>query len=215
MNLWKRATTEYFGTFWLVFWGLGKCCDQCGLSVGWNRFPWRGTLSKATGQTMPVGTQMLATNNWWRGLTKTSSVLILSVLSAIAQTQASRKPCIAFVPESDSPTNTFAEDPLQAAVMLSGDFVFYPSRHEDCWNVHVISLPVKSAKGKSIGYAVSHTITDPHNVEVGHALTFGPDRDIFLQAMRRATADAIRNIRLSLPAQKAPDESDTALDARR
>ena len=99
--------------------------------------------------------------------------------------------------------------------MLSGDFDFYAGRHDGCWNVHVISLPVKSAKGKPIGYAVSHTITDPHDVEVGHALTFGSDRDIFLQAMRRATADAIRNIRLSLPARKSPDESDTALDARR
>lgn len=160
---------------------------------------------------------MPAIKNWRRRLTKTSSLFILSLsaLSAIAQIQASKKPCIAFVPESDSPTNAFARDPLQAAVMLSGDFDFYASRHDDCWNVHVISLPVTSAKGKPIGYAISHTVTDPHDVEVGHALTFGPDRDIFLQAMRRATADAIRNIRLSLPAQKNPSESDTALDARR
>lgn len=155
--------------------------------------------------------------NWRLGLTKTCSVLILSSLSlsAIAQNQTSEKPCIAFVPDSDSPTNTLAKDPLQDSVMLSGDFDFYEARHEGCWNVHVISLPVKNAKGKAIGYAVSHTVTDPHNVEVGHALTFGPDRDIFLQAMRKATADAIRNIRLSLPAQKNPNESDTALDARR
>jgi tRNA G46 methylase TrmB len=33
-------------------------------------------------------------------------------------------------------------------------------------------------------------------MEVGHALTFGPDRDIFVQAMHKAAADAIRNIRL-------------------
>ena len=159
---------------------------------------------------------MLATKDWRRGLTKISLlVLSLSVLSAIALTQTSKKPCIAFAPESDSPTNTFARDPLHSAVTLSGDFDFYEGRHDGCWNVHVISLPVKSAKGKPIGYAVSHTITDPRDVEVGHALTFGPDRDIFLQAMRRATADAIRNIRLSLPARKNPDESDTALDARR
>ena len=152
---------------------------------------------------------MLATNNWLCVLKKTSSLLVLwlSSLSLVAQTQASKKPCIAFVPESDSPTNTFAKDPLQAAVMLSGDFDFYASGHDGCWNVHLISLPVKSAKRKPIGYAISHTVTDPHDVEVGHALTFGPDRDIFLQAMRRATADAIRNIRLSLPAQKNPEES--------
>lgn len=160
---------------------------------------------------------MLAVKKCWRGLMKTSSLLILSLstLSLAAQTQSSKKPCISFVPESDSPTNTFAKDPLQDAVMFSGDFDFYEGRHDGCWKVHVISLPVKSAKGKPIGYAVSHTVTDPRDVEVGHALTFGPDRDIFFQAMRRATADAIRSIRLSLPAQKSPDDSDTALDARR
>lgn len=161
---------------------------------------------------------MPASNNWWRVLTKTSSSLLLalSALSLVAQIPTSKKPCIAFVPESDSPTNAFAKDPLEAAVMLSGDFDFYEGRHDGCWNVHVISLPVKSAKGKSIGYAVSHTVTDPHDIEVGHALTFGPDRDIFLQAMRKATADAIRNIRLTRPAQKAPSAAeDTAIDARR
>jgi hypothetical protein len=162
---------------------------------------------------------MPASINWWCGLTKTSSLLVLSLsaLSLVAQNPTSKKPCIAFVPESDSPTNMFAKDPLQAAVMLSGDFDFYESRRDGCWNVHVISLPVKSAKGKSIGYAVSHTVTDPHNVEVGHALTFGPDRDIFVQAMRRATADAIRNIRLTRPAEEAPSAAaeDTAMDSRR
>jgi len=25
-----------------------------------------------------------------------------------------------------------------------------------------------------MGYAISHTVTDPESVEVGHALTFGP-----------------------------------------
>jgi hypothetical protein len=133
----------------------------------------------------------------------------------IAQIEASGKPCIAFFPQSDSPTNTFAREPLQTAVMASGDFDFYASRHDGCWNVHVISLPIKNAKGREIGYAISHTVTDPHDVEVGHALTFGPDRDSFLQAMRKATADAIRNIRLTLPAQNTPDGSDTAIDARR
>jgi hypothetical protein len=148
---------------------------------------------------------------------KASSLLILwlSGLSASAQVQTNKKPCIAFFSESDSPTNPLAREPLQSAVMLSGDFDFYASRHDECWNVHVISLPVTNAKGKEIGYAVSHTVTDPHNVEVGHALTFGPNRSAFLQAMRRATADAIRNIRLSLPAQNPPDKSDTAIDARR
>jgi len=142
-------------------------------------------------------------------------ILSLSALSAMAQVQANKKPCIAFFPESDSPTNALAREPLQSAVMLSGDLDFYASRHDGCWNVHVISLPVQNAKGKAMGYAVSHTVTDPHDVEVGHALTFGPDQSTFLQAMRRATADAIRNIRLNLPAQKTPDKSDTAIDARR
>jgi hypothetical protein len=133
----------------------------------------------------------------------------------VAQNVTNKKPCIAFSPESDSPTNALAVNPLQASVTLSGDFDFYDSHHDGCWNVHVISLPVKSAKGKQIGYAVSHTVTDPHNLEVGHALTFGPDRDIFFQAMRKATADAIRNIRLSLPASEAPEDSETAINARR
>ena len=48
------------------------------------------------------------------------------------------------------------------------------------------SLSINSGKGKSMGYAVSHTVTDPQSVEVGHALTFGPDRDIFVPAMRKA-----------------------------
>jgi hypothetical protein len=79
--------------------------------------------------------------------------------------------------------------------MLSGDFEFYASAHQGCWAVHVISLPVISGKSKRIGYAISHTVTDPKGVEVGHALTFGPDPDIFAKAMHKATADAIRNIR--------------------
>src|SRR5215468_2392531 len=45
-----------------------------------------------------------------------------------AQTQATGRPCIAFSPQSDSPTNLFAREPLQSAVMLSGDFDFYESR---------------------------------------------------------------------------------------
>jgi hypothetical protein len=113
-----------------------------------------------------------------------------------AQTTVAEKPCISFVPESTSRTNIHAKEPLQADVMLSGDFEFYASPHEGCWAVHVISLPVISGKSKLIGYAISHTVTDPKGVEVGHALTFGPDPDIFAKAMRKATADAIRNIRL-------------------
>ena len=107
------------------------------------------------------------------------------------------KPCIALSPESTSTTNDLAKSPLEAAVMTSGDFEFFPNHRDGCWNVHVISLPVANAKGKIIGYALSHTVTDPQNLEVGHALTFGPGQEIFMQAMRKATADAIRNIRVA------------------
>jgi|SRR5215469_486029 len=124
-------------------------------------------------------------------------------LTAAAQTVAKR-PCIAFSPESTSPTNTLAKDPLAAAATQSGDFDFYASHQGGCWNVHVIALPVMSGKGKRIGYAVSHTVTDPQNIEVGHALTFGPNQYIFLQAMRKATADAIRNIRLARSISQSP-----------
>ena len=120
--------------------------------------------------------------------------LLVGTISA--QTAVAEKPCISFVPESTSRTNTYAKEPLQAAVMLSGDFEFYASGHEGCWDVHVLSLPVISGKSKRLGYAISHTVTDPKGLEVGHALTFGPDRDIFVQAMHKAAADAIRNIRL-------------------
>src|ERR1700757_341745 len=142
---------------------------------------------------------MLATRDLWHRVIKVGGLLALSLSVAplIAQSATNKKPCIAFSPESDSSTNGLAVNPLQASVMVSGDFDFYDSHHDGCWNVHVISLPVKSAKGKQIGYALSHTVTDPHNLEVGHALTFGPDRDVFEQAMRKATADAIRNVRLS------------------
>ena len=128
-----------------------------------------------------------------------TSLCLLSLLLAgtiAAQTAVADKPCISFVPESTSPTNTYAKEPLQAAVMLSDDFKFYASGHEGCWDVHVLSLPVISGKSKRIGYAISHTVTDPKGMEVGHALTFGPDRDIFVQAMHKAAADTIRNIRL-------------------
>jgi hypothetical protein len=128
---------------------------------------------------------------------KLRCLLILMLMSTVAaQTAAAGKPCISFIPESTSPTNMHAKEPLRAAVMLSGDLDFYASAHEGCWAVHVISLPVISGKNKRIGYAISHTVTDPKGVEVGHALTFGPDPDIFAKAMHKATADAIRNIRL-------------------
>ena len=131
-------------------------------------------------------------------------LLILLLAHTVAAQNVNKRPCIAFSPESTSSTNALAKDPLEAAVTLSGDFDFYASRHEGCWNVHVISLPVMSGKGKRIGYAVSHTVTDPQNVEVGHALTFGPDQDIFSQAMRKAAADAIRNIRLAHSISQSP-----------
>ena len=124
-------------------------------------------------------------------------ILLLLAESGVAQNGTKEKPCIAFSPESTSPSNTFAKDPLEASVMLSGDLEFFAARHEGCWTVHVISLPVVTAKGKTMGFAISQTVTDPKSLEVGHALTFGPGRDIFVQAMRKAAADAIRNIRLA------------------
>ena len=137
----------------------------------------------------------------WTRATKTLLLLVL-LLVTVALVAQNVKPCIAFSPESTSPTNSFAREPLEAAVMLSGDFDFYASRHDGCWNVHVLSLPLISAKSKPMGYAVSHTVTNPQSIEVGHALAFGPDRDIFMDAMRKAAADAIRNIRLTRSAPK-------------
>ena len=123
-------------------------------------------------------------------------LILLSAGTAFTQTDQTQKPCISFVSDSTSPTNTFARKPLEAAVMLSGDFEFYVGGHNGCWEVHVISLPVSSAQGKRIGYAISHTVIDSKGLEVGHALAFGPDAHIFAKAMNKATADAIRNIRL-------------------
>lgn len=123
--------------------------------------------------------------------------LMLLVPTVFAQTANPEKPCISFVAESSSASNLYAKDPLRNAVMMSGDFEFYENAHEGCWSVRVISLPVVSAKGKRVGYAVSQTVTDGKGIEVGHALTFGPDQAIFVQAMHKAAADAIRNIRLA------------------
>jgi len=135
---------------------------------------------------------------------KRLGLLILVLANAlVAQDATSAKPCIALSPESSSLTNTFAKDPLESAVMQSGDFEFFTSHHDGCWNVHVLSLTVTNAQGKPLGYAISHTVTDPQNIEVGHALTFGPDQDTFLQAMRKAAADAIRNIRLTRSASQS------------
>jgi hypothetical protein len=117
--------------------------------------------------------------------------------TAGAQTTVTAKPCITFVPESTSETNTYAKEPLQSAVMMSGDFEFFVGNHGGCWAVHVLSLPVRNAKGKRVGFVISHTVTDPKGMEVGHALTFGPSSDIFVQAMNKAVADAISNIRLA------------------
>jgi hypothetical protein len=123
-------------------------------------------------------------------------LILLSAGTAFTQTDQIQKPCISFVSDSTSPTNTYARNPLESAVMLSGDFEFYVGGHDGCWEVHVLSLPVSSAQGKRIGYAISHTVIDAKGLEVGHALTFGPDADIFVKAMHKAAADAIRNIRL-------------------
>lgn len=135
---------------------------------------------------------------------KSLCLLTLFLASTVAaQTVVAEKPCIRFVPESTSPTNSYAMEPLQSAVMLSGDFEFYASGHAGCWDVRVLSLPVISGKQKRMGYAISHTITDPKGTEVGHALTFGPDQDIFIQAMHKAAAEAIRNIRLARSASQS------------
>ncbi len=134
-------------------------------------------------------------------------VVILTTLGAAAQNENTKRPCIAFSPESTSPANELAKEPLETAVMQSGDFEFYPNRHDGCWVVHVISLPVTNAKGKNLGYAISETVTVPENIEVGHALTFGPDQDIFVRAMRKAAADAIRNIRLARGISESQDRS--------
>ena len=80
--------------------------------------------------------------------------------------------------------------------MMSGDFDFYPSRHDGCWTLHVLSLPINNAKGRPWGMPF-RTPSHPESVEVGHALTFGPAREIFVEAMNKVVADAIRSIRLA------------------
>lgn len=135
---------------------------------------------------------------------KVLSLLTVLLATAVAsQPPVTEKPCISFVPESTSETNTYAIEPLKSAVLTSGDFEFTEGVHDGCWAVHVLSLPVTNAKGKRVGYAVSQTVTDPKGTEVGHGLAFGPSSDIFAQAMRKATADAIRNIRLSRPTSQS------------
>jgi len=129
-------------------------------------------------------------------------LILLLPGSIVAQDAATEKPCIAFSPESTSPTNAFAKGPLENAVTPSGDLEFFPTHHDGCWNVHVLSVPVSNAKGKQMGYAVSYTVTDPQRVEVGHGLNCGPDQNIFLHAMDKAAADATRSIRLTRPASQ-------------
>jgi len=63
------------------------------------------------------------------------SLCLLSLLlagTAAAQTAVSEKPCVSFVPESTSPSNVFAKEPLRDAVMLSGDLEFYAGGREGC-----------------------------------------------------------------------------------
>ena len=142
---------------------------------------------------------------------KALSLLTMLLATAVAsQAGVTEKPCISFVPESTSETNTYAMGPLKSAVMTSGDFEFLEGVHDGCWAVHVISLPVTTAKGKRVGYAVSQTVTDPKGMEVGHGLAFGPTSDVFVQAMRKATADAIRDIRQA----RSTSQSAAPLDLR-
>jgi hypothetical protein len=141
----------------------------------------------------------------WAIMGRPLLVSFLFLAAATGQNLNTEKPCIAFSSASSSPSNELAKAPLQAAVMQSGDFQFYETDHEGCWNVHVISLPVTNAQGKQLGYTISHTVTDPQDIEVGHALTFGPDEDIFVRAMRKAAADAIRNIRLAKTGMPSPE----------
>jgi len=102
-------------------------------------------------------------------------LLLLIVDTAVAQSVTpAGKPCIAFSPGSDpSGSDMLAKDPLATAVTLSGDFEFYASDHDTCWTVHVLSMPVHLEGGIPIGYAVSYTVTDPHMLQIGHALQFG------------------------------------------
>src|SRR5438046_10635591 len=116
------------------------------------------------------------------------SLCLLSLLLAgtvAAQTAVGEKPCVGFVPESTSPTNVYAKEPLQAAVMLSGDLEFYASGNEGCWDVHVLYLPVISGKSKRIGYEICHTVSERKGVEVGQTVTFRTDRKIIAEAMQK------------------------------
>src|ERR1700683_4607621 len=101
-------------------------------------------------------------------------LLLLIVDVAVGQSVTpAGKPCIAFSPGSDSSgSDVLAKDPLATAVTLSGDFEFYPNDHDACWTVHVLSLPVRLESGMPIGYAISYTVTDPHMLQIAHALQF-------------------------------------------
>src|ERR1700691_2757232 len=124
--------------------------------------------------------------------------LLLIVHSAAAQNATSGKPCIAFSPGDESAgTDGLAKDPLATAVTLSGDFEFYASSHAACGTVEVLSLPVQLENGVPIGYAISYTVTDPKSIQIYHGLQCGPDRNAFEQAMRKAAAEAVKDIRFT------------------
>jgi hypothetical protein len=120
-------------------------------------------------------------------------LLVLLLAPGLALCQDTHE-CIAFAPASSDSVTNLARDPLATAVTLSGDFRFYPRAHFECWQVHVLSIPVTVVGGEG-GYAVSYTVTDLGGVEVGFGLQVGPDRDTFDRAMREAAKDAITDIR--------------------
>jgi len=78
-------------------------------------------------------------------------LVLLVAVAAEPQNAPMESLCIAFSQESSSSTNASAKDPLEAAVMMSGDFDFYPSRHDGCWTVHVLSLPIKTQRERPWG----------------------------------------------------------------
>jgi len=78
------------------------------------------------------------------------AVLLLFASSAAA----AQKACIAL--ESDSDRPELVRDALSTAVMLSGDYIFYPTEHTGCWTVREVSMAVNGARG----YAISWVVTD-------------------------------------------------------
>jgi len=129
---------------------------------------------------------------------------------ACCQAQIKSKPCIAFDGGGPETIDSMAREPLSTAVTLSGDFEFSSSSRTGCWTVNVLSLVVRSGSGVQVGYAVSYTVTDPSGFEVNHYLMCGQE-DIFDGAMRKAAADAVKNIRFvqSLGSLQPPSTSIT------